>query len=338
MKRKLDENLQHLNFALTGASGYVGTRLLARLSEMGAAASVLVREPALNDLEISSRHSVITGELSDPESLKRLVADADVVVHLAAYVHKPTHTSAQKAECYQVNYEGTKKLLDACLTCENPPFVVLFSTVSVYGKKDDPFQEEMNCEPETTYGETKLLAERYFQELQKTTYLRGCILRPSAIIGPEAPGNLLQLVKLIKSGIFPYFNGGRNRKSLTPVENVLDGAMLVIRNQEASGGEIYNLSNKEPVTLFEMGMIVAEGLGKKPISINLPQKPFFWAGSILDGILQLFGTGTRSFVRRLKVYTSEDVVSTKKINNELEYHPKISIEEGLKRMAAVYRE
>ena len=338
MKNNKDKNLQDLRYAVTGATGYVGKRLLAHLRDKGAAASVLIREASLDGVEISSDHSIVVGDLSDTEALRRLIADSDVVFHLAAYVHKPTNTPGQKAQCFEVNYEGTKRLLDACLACKEPPFVVLFSTVSVYGEKDQPFREDMECKPETTYGETKLLAERYFQELQNATELKGCILRPSAIIGAEAPGNLLQLVKLIKLGIFPYFNRGRNRKSLTHVENIVDGAMLTIKNQTVSDGEIYNISNNEPITLFEMGMIVAKGLGKNPVSINLPKKPFFWAASMLDRGMQFFSKDTRSFVRRLNVYTSEDIVSTEKITGQLGYQPKISIEEGLTCMAAAYRE
>ncbi len=51
----------------------------------------------------------------------------------------------------------------------------------------------------------------------RTAALKGCIFRPSSIIGENAPGNLSRMIKLIDFGIIPLFNGGKNRKSLRVV-------------------------------------------------------------------------------------------------------------------------
>jgi len=237
------EDFGQLSFAVTGASGFVGKRLVNRLLELGARVSVLVLEDENVDFSDQERLAVFRGDLSNTVIINEFVSDCDVLYHLAAYVHKPTITQEQIDRCYEVNYLGTINLIEGCLENSQDPFFVYFSTVSVYGDVNGAFNEELECNPTTSYGATKLAAENYILSKVNANELRGCILRPSSMIGEYAPGNLSMMIKLIDIGFIPVFNSGKNRKSLLYVDNVIQAAKLVWENSQISNGQIYNISN-----------------------------------------------------------------------------------------------
>ena len=189
------------------------------------------------------------GDLSNPEVLTSFINNCDVVYHLAAYVHKPTVTHDQIESCYEINYLGTKRLIDVCVKKSPAPFFVLFSTTAVYGNIGDIKVESQQCIPTTEYGKTKLAAENYLLSKIGAGELRGCIVRPSTIIGENAPGNLSKMIKMIDLGIIPSFNGGVNRKSMAYVDNVIQGVILIIENKEISNQQIYNIADHDPMQM-----------------------------------------------------------------------------------------
>jgi nucleoside-diphosphate-sugar epimerase len=333
----VEVNLANSRIAVTGATGFVGQRLVQQMLELGARVSVLVLENEIFSFPDDKELTVYRGDLSNQRILDQLVTDCDVIFHLAAYVHKPTVTQDQIDLCYEVNYLGTVNLIEACLARSRNPFFVYFSTVSVYGKVEGIYDEGLECNPITAYGETKLAAENYLLDKIAANELRGCVLRPSSMIGENAPGNLARMVKLIELGVIPIFNGGKNRKSLVYVDNVIEAAKLVSLKSQISNGMILNISNEEPLTMLQIIEIISKALGKKPLIINLPLKPFIVLANIWDKFAGLFPGKLPMLKRSLTVFASEDITGTKKIQEDLGYRSKVSIHEGIIRMAAAYK-
>jgi len=89
-------------------------------------------------------------------------------------------------------------VVDACLASNNPPFFVFFSSTAVYGQLDQPADENQTCHPVTVYGKSKLAAEKYLLDQIGEDKIRGCILRPSAIIG-EGSDRVQLLVRELRA-------------------------------------------------------------------------------------------------------------------------------------------
>jgi len=331
------DELNHLNYAVTGATGFVGRRLVKHLLGLGAEVAILVRDRARVPFEFHENLKVIEGDLFDDKAIKELVDNRDVLVHLAAYVHLPAITKEQQDNSYQVNFLGTKDIIDTCCESKAPPFFVFFSTVSVYGHLDGTVDEIQECNPDTKYGETKLAAENYLMEKIKIAALEGCIFRPSSIIGENAPGNLPRMIKLIDFGIIPLFNGGKNRKSLIYVDNVVEAVKLAFEKPQISNQQIYNISDDDPLEMAEIVKLISTSLEKNPFVLNLPKAPVIYLAAIWDKFARVFQGKLPLLKRSMEVYTSEDIVNTQKIQKELGYFPKVTVHEGISRMANAYR-
>jgi nucleoside-diphosphate-sugar epimerase len=126
-----------MNVLITGGTGFIGTRLALRCLERGDNVRVLgqvnTNAEGQNRLLIEDRGvECLMGSVADQDLLERAVAGIDVVYHLAAAQHE-MNVPDQKFR--DVNVEGTRKLLDACIHHRVGRFVH-GSTIGVYGKLD----------------------------------------------------------------------------------------------------------------------------------------------------------------------------------------------------------
>jgi UDP-glucose 4-epimerase len=331
------KEINQLSFVITGASGYVGKHLVNHLKNFGSRVTVLQHRQAYPPAICPADLKVVEGDVLGKKALEELIHDADVVVHLAAYVHKPSATKQQIEQSYQVNFQGTKNIIDACLKIQHPPFFIFLSTVSVYGETAGEAVEDQACHPNTVYGKAKLAAENYLLSQIAESRLHGCVLRSSSILGEHAPGNLSKLIRWMKTGFFPVFNQGMNRKSLIHIDDVIQGIISAAENIPISNGQIYNLSAESPLTFSEIQETIAQSLGKRVLLIHLPLKPFLFLFSIWDRIAALSGGKLPLLRRNLEVITSEDVVSIDKIRVQLGFQPQYSAEEGIITMVNAIR-
>jgi len=164
---------------VTGASGFIGHALCARLLERGHEVAALVRrsgsEPAGTD--------PVAGALGDGSDLGAAIVKVgpDCVVHLAAEI--ASQRSARKIN--EVNVAGTRRLLDACAAAAGGepaggPRVVFSSTVVTGDARGALLTEETPLPVRTAYGRSKLAGERLVLE----SGLPAVVIRPSHVYGP----------------------------------------------------------------------------------------------------------------------------------------------------------
>jgi len=330
-------NILGPRYAVTGATGFLGQHLVAQLLSQGASVSALVRTPNLPADLLHPAVRLVHGSLLDAAALRALVDDSQVIFHLAAYVHKQTLSREQIAECYQVNLECTRLFVDECARQTSPPFFVFFSTTSVYGRVCDIADEATPCAPETPYGRSKLEAEHYLLERIAAGDLRGCVLRPSMTFGEGAPGNLTRMMRLVARGLLPLFDGGRNLKSITYVDNVIHGSLLCAQYQNVTNGGVYIVTDDVPRTMAEIGHLLAQALDVRPLVLRVPVCPV----KLLVGTWDHIARATRGKLpvlgRSLEVYVTNSAFSNAKIKKQLSFEPQVTLEDGIQRMARWYR-
>ncbi len=324
--------ISRYRYAVTGATGFVGRYLVNQLLQLGVNVSILVRDPSRIETGIQKNLRIIEGDLSDQKAIKSLVKDADILIHLAAYVHKPMGNQDQQDNCKKVNLLGTKNLIDICSRNNQSIFFLFFSTVSVYGKISDPALESQRTNPGSIYGQTKLAAENYLMACVNSGNIRGCILRPSSIVGENAPGNFSKLIRLIKRGFYPVFNQGKNKKSLVHVDDVVRGILLALDKNDISNGQIYNISSASPMQISGICKTISATLRNNAWAINLPKEPFVLLFSVWDSLAILLNGRLPLLKRSLEVFTSEDVISIEKIQAQLGFEPLYSVKEGIANM------
>ena len=244
-----------VHVAVTGAAGYLGGTLVRRLLSAGDSVAALTRRPLrygpLPGLE------TVQGDVRDPRVLDALVRDADAVAHLAAYVHRRTASSTEVRDCFAVNLGGTRALVEAIERAGRRPRLVFVSTISVYGAAFDGATEDAACAPATPYGASKLAGEELVREARARGTAHGLVLRPAVVFGPGAPGNLDRLQRLLELGIWPEIAGGRNRKSLVYVDDLVEVLALTLARRAPQ--PVYNVAADPPLTM----RAIAESLARK---------------------------------------------------------------------------
>jgi len=258
---------------ITGASGFIGGRLVQRLVREGRPVRCLVRASSdvspLAGLDVE----LIVGELTQPHSLARAAQGAGAVFHCAALVSDWASTR----EITQTNVVGTRDLIESCVDASVKRFVHL-STTDVYGHPaGGPIDEHHTATRfHNWYAQTKLEAEAEVRRVAGAHALEAVILRPATVYGPGSKDVVGEIAKAIRARHMLLVGGGRAIAGLCYVENLLD-AMLLALEHPAAPGQAFNISDGLDVTWRRFVDDLADGLGCPRARFSLP---YWLAGAI----------------------------------------------------------
>lgn len=242
---------------VTGASGFIGAATCARLVDGGHEVLALVRRPG----SAPAGTTAVAGDLIDPASVVAAVTVAapDAVIHLAAEI------ASQRSEerLREVNVEGTRSLLEACIALERPPGsapvrFVFASTVVTGDAHGELLTPDTPLPVETAYGRTKQEGER----LVLATPLRASVVRPSHVYGPGGWYAEEILARLRQPGRFSVVGRGDNWWDVVHVDDV--AAALVLAVEQAPGGAVYHCADDTPITQRDFVALGARALGVGP--------------------------------------------------------------------------
>jgi nucleoside-diphosphate-sugar epimerase len=305
--------------ALTGARGYLGRRLGDELTEAGCE----LRELVLPAEAAAGEPGVVAGDVRDPAALAELVRGADVVFHLAAFVHRRPRSAADRSECFDVNVGGTRAVLEACRRSPQAPFLVVVSSSSVYGRVSGPADEGAPCRPQTPYGESKLEAERIVLEAVRRGDVRACVLRPGVFFGRGAPGNLGLLARMLRARVEPVVAGGAARKSIAHVSTVVEALALVAAARDRSSGTTLNVGERSAVSVAELTAALARALGVRPLKLPIPGWPLRRAASLWDRTAGRL-PGVPDLSAPLRAFTEDSVLSTERLRELVPFEVRLS--------------
>jgi NADH dehydrogenase len=230
---------------VTGASGFIGRRLLEHLLGEGHAVVAAVRRPC-PDLD-PERVRVVEVRLDDRDGLARAMAGCDAVVHLAVATGT---TSARVA--YDVNVVGTEHLLEAARGARVKRFVFT-STISATRERMGP------------YGSTKRTAEQRVA----ASGLAWCTLRPSLVYGGRE-GLVANLTAYLRGlPVIPVMGDGTIELDPIHVDDVC-AAILQALTDDAVTGRAYDLLGPERMTFDQFLDRLSAGLGVKRPYLHVP--------------------------------------------------------------------
>ena len=228
---------------LTGATGFVGAAVLRCLIAAGHNVRALVR-PNSDRRNLSGVDcEIVTGDLTDPESLKRAVRGCEAVFHVAAdyRIWVP-----DREKMNRVNVQGTVDLIRAAAAA-GVSRIVYTSSVATLRLRDDGFPADEESHAELSdmigaYKQSKFLAEREVKRLVNDAGIPVVIVQPTAPFGPRdvKPTPTGRLVVEAASGRMPaYVNTGLN---VVHVDDVATGHLLAY--EKGAVGESYILAAK----------------------------------------------------------------------------------------------
>jgi nucleoside-diphosphate-sugar epimerase len=315
---------------LTGATGFIGRTLAVKLAAMGCRVACLVRDTDKAAwMQDHPNLEPVRGDIQDTSTIISHLADIELVVHLAGLTK-----GRSRKEYFSINGQGTANLLDAILSAGKKVRKVLYvSSLAVAGPhtSDHPAKENGAVAPLTFYGASKLQGERLL--LEKCRYIPWTIVRPPGVYGPYDK-DLFVYFKMAKMGIIPVLGNGGMGLSIIHVDD-LTNALILAAFTEKSDGEIYYLSDGSTHTTGEIAQALKNIAGGTIINVPI-------AGAMLAGFCgDLMGRfGRARVINSQKVREASQagwVCATTKIEDQLDFLPKIGLAEGFSATYQWYR-
>lgn len=298
--------------AITGATGFVGRRLVKRHLSLGNQVRFLTTKPESLNAFAGARG--FCGRIEqDTELLKAFLQNADVVYHLAAEIRNPRLM-------HQVNVNGTRNLIEA--SRDRIGQWVQLSSTGVYGAQGKiNVNENVALNPRNIYETTKAESDKILERYAHDVNLPTVILRPSNIYGPEMPNqSLFQLISIIQRQLF-FFVGSRPALvNYVHVENVIDALMLA-GHSPGFGVPKYIVS--QSCDIEQLVGYICSSLQIDPPKTRLPEWPVRLIAK-LSGLVP----GSPLKESRIDAITGEVLYSQEKIECELGYQSRISLEQG----------
>jgi nucleoside-diphosphate-sugar epimerase len=306
---------------VTGGTGFLGGRLVAKLRARGDEVVALVRRNVQLDAEL------VRGDLSSRDALVEPMRGCDAVFHLAAD-YRVGIPRSERAAMFDTNVRGTENVLDAAWDARVPR-IVYVSTVNAFGNTHGRVVDETYERPGddwvSTYDWTKYLAHRAAVDRIE----RGApvvIAQPGAIYGPGDHSELGAQLEQMRTGKLRFKALAGVGMNAAHVDDIADGLLLV--HAHGSLGESYILGG-ELTTLGEMIDTVARLTGRTPPRVRIPGALIKLAiplGPLVGRVMQT-GPNLRELIAASDgvTYWATDA----KARRELGYDPRV-LDDGLR--------
>ncbi len=261
---------EYKKIVITGTSGFLGGRVAKFLPSVYPAAQMLCtsrKATKKTELEVAGC-TFIAGDLADKGFCQNLLQHADAIVHCAAL----SSPWGKYEDFEKANVQVTQNLLEAAVANGVKRFVFI-STPSIYFDYTDRLniteQDALPAHMVNAYAETKYQAEQQVLGANGPT-LQTIALRPRAIIGAEDTVIFPRVIKAYQEKKLSILGNGNNLVDLTCVRNVIEAIVCALEAAAEATGIAYNITNDEPVKLWEQINYVLRQLGLQPVTRKLP--------------------------------------------------------------------
>ena len=313
-----------MKILVTGASGFIGGRFARCALQQGLQVRINGRRAEAVSALREAGGEFVQGDLGDPELVRRLCQDVEAVVHCAGAVG----VWGDYAHFYQANVQVTENLIEACLQ-QDVRRLVHLSSPSVYfdGQAHVGLREEqLPRRFSDHYGQTKYLAEQRVFAAQARG-LEVLALRPRFVTGAGDASIFPRLINMQRKGRLSIIGNGLNRVDFTSVDNLNDALLSCLQVGEQALGRVYNISNGEPLPLWEVVNHVLRRLDLPPVTRHLPYGLAYAAAALNEGICRLLPGRPEPTLFRLgvAVMAKDFSLDISQARQYLGYEPRVSL-------------
>jgi len=320
---------------VTGGGGFVGLAIVKKILSENIAAVVVGRHryPEVEHLGVETK----VGDIRDGQFLARSAQGCDAVFHVAA----KAGIWGRRQDYFSINLTGTEQVVQACrangigiLVYTSTPSVVFANHDLAGVDEQTPYAKRFLCH----YAHSKALAEDLVLKANCGD-LKTVALRPHLVWGPGDTNLIPRLVERGRKGLLKQVGDGQNLVDIAYIDNVADAHFLAAVNLETTAtaaGKAYFISQGEPVNLWDWinGLFVE--LGIPPVTKQVGFGKAYAAGALLEGIYRILALRTEPLMTRFlaQQLAKSHWFSIAAARRDLGYEPKVSTEEGMRRLVA----
>jgi nucleoside-diphosphate-sugar epimerase len=273
------------------------------------------REKAMPKISAAGAQPVLA-DLTDRASVRKAVQGTDGVYHIAAAFRQ---TSVADSYFQDINVEGTRNILDACVELRIPR-VVHCSTVGVISDSETiPADETTPYAPADIYQESKKQGESLALDYFRSGKLSGLVIRPAMIYGP-GDTRTLKLFKWVRERKFFYVGPGSAHVHFIDVRDLARAFELAMERVDLNG-KIYIIAGERAFKLREMVGEIARFFNVPPPRLHLPVKPMQWLGTACEAVCKPLAISPPIFRRRVDFFTKERYFDSSRARSDLGFEP-----------------
>lgn len=254
---------------VTGGTGFIGGRVVAKLRERGDEVVALVRSPERAEPLRALGCQLVAGDLGDAAGMREAMDGCDGVFHVAA-VYKVGLPKSQRQALLDSNVQGTANALDAAVQA-GVPRILYVSTGNVFGNThgqvvDESYRRDLGEGFMSVYDEAKYRAhELALQRISQGAPI--VIVQPGGVYGPGDHSELGNAIEMTRKGRLPMIPFAEMRMSFVYVDDVADGIILAFDRGQV--GESYNLAG-ERATMRDLVQSTARLTGRREPRREMP--------------------------------------------------------------------
>jgi UDP-glucose 4-epimerase len=296
---------------VTGGAGFIGSNLVDALVNQGASVTVLDNLSSGSRENLNPKATFVLGGVEDKEAVSRAIGDVDLVYHLAADTatretsmgwNEPTRT-------LEHDIVGALNLFQAIETQNHHVRVIMASSAAVYGEPiSTPVSEDHPTNPLSPYGISKLAAEKLAFAYFKEFGIDVVVIRIFNTYGPRQHRYVIfELLKKLrtKPSRLEVLGTPTTIRDYCYISDMVDA--LLLASAKGAGGEVYNVSGQNPVTIQHLVELILAQLDlTSKVDVQYTGKS--WKGDIHSMV--------------------GDISKIKKLG----FRPEVSLEKGLRRM------
>lgn len=263
-------NWQEERVLVTGAGGFIGSHLVERLINLGTSVKAFVRYNSRNNqgclellpLGVKEKIDVIYGDLRDPESVRNLMEDVDMVFHLGALISIP-YSYVCPREVIETNIMGTLNVLKASKD-KSIKKVIHTSTSEVYGTAQFvPINETHSFQAQSPYSASKIGADMIADSFYKSFDLPVSIIRPFNTYGPRQSSRAV-IPTIVTQALTQkkiFLGSMHPTRDFTFVEDTVDGFIKIAEANE-SIGQVINIGSDFEISIADLSDKIIAMVGR----------------------------------------------------------------------------
>lgn len=334
---------------LTGATGFIGSHILEALRTDGRPVAVLARPQSHLAHARALGAEIRVGDLCDPSSLRAAVRGCTQVIHAAALAND----WAPRADFQRANVTGTLNLLESC-RLEGVPHVLLTGSISSYGEEDCPRPKDENSPFQShypyfldrifpsgfnAYRDSKAQATQQAMAFAREHHMPLTVLEPVWVYGErEFHTGFYSYLKAVQSGQ-RWMPGSTRNLFHVIYAGDLARAYLLACDRPPVGIERFIIGNPAPEPMHRLFGLLCDEAGL-PRPRLLPKWAIYPVGLALELCSTLVRSAHAPLLTRGRVNMFYDSIqfSTEKARRTLGFECQYSLEAGLRRTVAWYKQ
>ena len=311
----MTDNWNDRKVLVTGAGGFIGSRLVEKLTLNGARVRAFVRYTSRAEVgllrqlptEILKNIEIIRGDLRDFNAVEQAAKGVDTIFHLGALISIP-YSYVHPVETVQTNVIGTMNILEACRKVGAK--LVHTSTSEVYGTAlRVPIDEDHPLQGQSPYSASKIGADKLVESYWRSFDVPAITIRPFNTYGPGQSNRAVipTIITQALSGDVVRLGNLEAIRDFTYLDDTVEGFLLG-GMADLWNGETYNLGTGEEIAIGAVAELIFKIMGKQP---EIKVEP--------------------SRLRPEKSEVMRLISDNRKAKTALNWYPRVGIEEGLRR-------